>query len=92
MQFTSGMLHDLKSVARLSSRRDWEYAGKLDIQQKKGKLVYKGITYHTSERNDGVDADVIKVAWDGPLTYHTHPAPWKGFTRPSRATLTLRHT
>jgi hypothetical protein len=79
MQFSKGMLHDLKSVSLLSSRKDWEYAGKLDIQQKKGKLVYKGITYHTSERNDGVDADVIKVAWDGPLTYHTHPCPMEGF-------------
>lgn len=79
MQFTSGMLHDLKSVAQLSSRRNWEYAGKLDVQRKRGKFVYKGITYHTSKRDDGVDSDVIKLAWDGPLTYHTHPCSLEGF-------------
>ena len=52
MQFSKGMLHDLKSVSRLSSRKNWEYAGKFEMGVN-GR--YKGITRHTSEKENQVD-------------------------------------
>lgn len=79
MNFTSGMIQDLKSVSQLSCRNNWEYAGKLNIRPKGPKLVYRGITHHTSKKKDAIDPDVLRVAWDGPVTYHTHPCTLDGY-------------
>jgi len=73
MYLTPGMIHDLKSVSDLSTRKGWEYAGKLDITRKKGKLVYRGITYATSKQRGCVHHELVRKMWDGPVTYHTHP-------------------
>jgi hypothetical protein len=75
MNFTSGMIQDLKSVSQLSCRNNWEYAGKLDVRPKGNKLIYKGITYQTSKKKGVVE----RAALDGPVTYHTHPCTLKGF-------------
>tara|TARA_Y100000389_G_scaffold143768_1_gene142079 strand:+ start:653 stop:1201 length:549 start_codon:yes stop_codon:yes gene_type:complete len=78
------MIQDLKSVARLSSRNNWEYAGKLDVGP---DLVYKGITHHTSKKKNLVE----RVALEGPVGYHTHPCTLEGFhaTLPSDADLSV---
>ena len=83
MKLTPGMIQDLKSVARLSSRNNWEYAGKLDVRPKGSKLVYRGITRQTSKCKDTVEGAVLQ----GPVTYHTHPCTLEGFhtTLPSDA-------
>ena len=87
MQLTPGMIQDLQSVARLSSRNNWEYAGKLDVRPKGSKLVYKGITHHTSKKKNMVE----RVALEGPVGYHTHPCTLEGFhaTLPSDADLSV---
>jgi hypothetical protein len=84
MQFTQGMLHDLKSVSRLSSRKNWEYAGKFEMGVN-GR--YKGITRHTLEKKNQVDVGTP----DGSPTYHTHPCTLAGFhaTLPSNSDFDL---
>jgi len=83
MNLTHGMIQDLKSVTQLSSRNNWEYAGKLDIRPKGNKMVYRGITRQTSKRRDTVERAILQ----GPVTYHTHPCTLEGFhaTLPSDA-------
>ena len=73
MHLTPGMIQDLKAVSEMSTRKGWEYTGKLDITRKNGKLVYRGITYATSKQRGWVHHELVKEIWDGPVTYHTHP-------------------
>ena len=73
MELTPRMIKDLKAVSDMSSRKGWEYAGKLDLKLKGKKVYYGGITRHTSKKKDHISSDVLKRAWDGSITYHTHP-------------------
>lgn len=69
MHLTHGMIQDLKSVSEMSTRKGWEYAGTLDIVNRKGQWIYRGIKYNTSKHRMHVERE----HWDSPVIFHTHP-------------------
>jgi len=76
MQLTPGMIHDLRAVSEMSTRKGWEYAGKLDIGYRGDKMVYRGITYTTSKNRMSVHVE--------DCDFHTHPGiPGNYVTLPS---------
>ena len=71
LHISKTVVKDLKSVNRLSSRKGWEYGGKVKYDK---CMNYKGLTYATSKERRRVDSSVLQSEWsDAPIAYHTHP-------------------
>ena len=91
-QFTPKVTRDLKFVSGLSSKKRWEYGGRLKYDK---QFNYTGLTMTTSKERAHLGGNVLK----SPISYHTHPgilkrtaedANWDIFTTlPSNSDLEL---
>ena len=63
------VIQDLKEISKLSSFKQWEYAGGIKYTNSEfGKP-----TRVTSEKRSRVDVDDISGVWYSKIAYHTHP-------------------
>jgi len=60
------VVHDLKEISKLSSVKQWEFAG--DENSK-----FSNPTRITSKKRNQVDSKEIERAWYSEISYHTHP-------------------
>ena len=63
------VVHDLKEISKLSSVKQWEFAG--DVKYENSK--FSKPTRVTSKKRNQVDSKEIERAWYSEISYHTHP-------------------
>ena len=63
------VVHDLKEISKLSSVKQWEFAG--DVKYENSK--FSNPTRITSKKRNQVDSKEIERAWYSEISYHTHP-------------------
>jgi hypothetical protein len=63
------VVHDLKEVSKLSSVKQWEYAG--NIKYKNFKFSKPSVV--TSKKRNCVEGPEIERVWYSELSFHTHP-------------------
>jgi len=64
------VVQDLKEVSKLSSVKQWEYAGNVKYM---GDGLFSKPSKVTSEKRNCVDIDDITKVWYSEISYHTHP-------------------
>jgi len=64
------VVQDLKEVSKLSSVKQWEYAGNVKYM---GNNVFSKPSIVTSKKRNCVDIDDITKVWYSEISYHTHP-------------------
>ena len=64
------VIQDLKEVSKLSSVKQWEYAGNVKYM---GKGLFSKPSKVTSKKRNCVDIDEIVQVWYSEISYHTHP-------------------
>jgi hypothetical protein len=64
------VVQDLKEVSKLSSVKQWEYAGNVKYM---GNDVFSKPSIVTSKKRNCVDIDDITKVWYSEISYHTHP-------------------
>jgi hypothetical protein len=64
------VVQDLKEVSKLSSVKQWEYAGNVKYM---GEGLFSKPSKVTSEKRNCVDTDDITKVWYSEISYHTHP-------------------
>ena len=64
------VVQDLKEVSKLSSVKQWEYAGNVKYM---GEGLFGKPSKVTSEKRNRVDTDEIAKVWYSEISYHTHP-------------------
>ena len=64
------VVQDLKKVSKLSSVKQWEYAGNVKYM---GDGLFSKPSKVTSEKRNRVDIDDITKVWYSEISYHTHP-------------------
>lgn len=67
---TRKVVNDLKNVSMLSTKKQWEYAGSIDLVYKNQKHIFGEIELITSEQKHTV---CVESTWMSVLCYHTHP-------------------
>jgi hypothetical protein len=63
------VVHDLKEVSKLSSVKQWEYAG--NIKYKNFRFSKPSIV--TSKKRNRVEGPEIERVWYSEMSFHTHP-------------------
>jgi hypothetical protein len=63
------VVHDLKEVSKLSSVKQWEYAG--NIKYKNFKFSKPSVV--TSKKRNCVEGPEIERVWYSEMSFHTHP-------------------
>ena len=63
------VVHGLKEISKLSSVKQWEFAG--DVKYENSK--FSKPTRVTSKKRNQVDSKEIERAWYSEISYHTHP-------------------
>jgi len=63
------VVHDLKEVSKLSSIKQWEFAGNIKYKEFK----FSKATRMTSKKRNRVDSPEIERVWYSEISYHTHP-------------------
>ena len=69
MKLSRKVVHDLKEISKLSSVKQWEFAG--DVKYENSK--FSKPTRITSKKRNQVDSKEIERAWYSEISYHTHP-------------------
>tara|TARA_B110000444_G_scaffold60176_1_gene55994 strand:+ start:20934 stop:21614 length:681 start_codon:yes stop_codon:yes gene_type:complete len=62
------VVHDLKEISKLSSVKQWEFAG--DIKYENSK--FSKPTRVTSKKRSQVDSKELVRVWNSEISYHTH--------------------
>ncbi len=68
------VIHELKHISDLSSRKKWEYAGSIACTFKGNQVCFSKPTFVTSRNRRRVTIDTIELVWPSLISYHTHPA------------------
>ena len=63
------VVHNLKEISKLSSIKQWEYAGGIKYKN----YAFSEPTRITSKKRDRVDVEEIEKVWYSEIAYHTHP-------------------
>jgi len=63
------VVHDLKEVSKLSSVKQWEYAG--NIKYKNFRFSKPSVV--TSKKRNRVEGPEIERVWYSEMSFHTHP-------------------
>ena len=66
------VVHDLKEVSKLSSVKQWEFAG--NIKYKNFEFSKPNIV--TSKKRNRVEGPEIDRVWYSEMSFHTHPGHW----------------
>jgi len=69
-RLTRRVVEDLKHVSMLSTKKQWEYAGSIDLVYINQKHIFGKLEYVTSQKKHTV---TVESVWMSPLCYHTHP-------------------
>tara|TARA_B100001564_G_scaffold360024_2_gene384873 strand:+ start:4872 stop:5552 length:681 start_codon:yes stop_codon:yes gene_type:complete len=64
------VVRDLKEISKLSSNKQWEYAGNIKYM---GGGIFSKPSKVTSESRSCVHTDEITRVWYSEISYHTHP-------------------
>jgi hypothetical protein len=68
------VIHELKHISDLSSKKKWEYAGSIDCTFKGRQVCFSRPTFVTSRNRRRVTLDTVELVWPSLIGYHTHPA------------------
>ena len=63
------VVHDLKEVSKLSSVKQWEFAGNIEYKNFK----FSKPTIVTSKKRNRVEGPEIDKVWYSEMSFHTHP-------------------
>ena len=63
------VVHDLKEVSKLSSVKQWEFAGSIEYKN----FNFSKPTIVTSKKRNRVDVPEIDRVWYSEMSFHTHP-------------------
>jgi hypothetical protein len=69
MKLSHEVVHNLKEISKVSSVRQWEYAGGIEYDNFK----FSTPTRVTSKKRNRVNTREIEQVWYSKISYHTHP-------------------
>ena len=69
VKLTREVVHDLKEISKLSTIKQWEFAGGITYKEFK----FSKATRVTSKKRNRVDSPEIQRVWYSEIAYHTHP-------------------
>ena len=69
MKLSHEVVHNLKEISKVSSVRQWEYAGGIGYDN----LKFTTPTRVTSKKRNRVETREIEQVWYSKISYHTHP-------------------
>ena len=69
IQLSREVVHDLKEVSKLSSVKQWEFAGNIKYKN----FDFSKPTIVTSKKRNRVESPEIDKVWYSEMSFHTHP-------------------